>query len=124
MISNEFKKPIRMAGLPLLRLKYTTAATDYWIAARLFDQSADGSMTLVTRGVCRVNTAASDETCRVFALFGNAWTFPKGHKLVLELSQADQPFLRRDNFPSTIEFPDVQLTVPTTKGRFKKDFRR
>lgn len=123
VISNPFKKPLRMTGLPVLRLKYETTATDYWIAARLFDLSPDGSMTLVTRGVCRVNTAASDETCEVFALFGNAWTFPKDHQLVLELSQADQPFLRRDNFPSTISYPDVQITIPTTKAKFKKDFR-
>ena len=29
----------------------------------------------------------------VFALFGNSWTFGKGHSVVLELSQADQPFV-------------------------------
>lgn len=123
LVSSEMKEPFTMMGLPLLELKYDTTATDYWIAARLFDQAPDGSMTLVTRGVCRVNTAVSDETCEVFALFGNSWTFAKGHNVVLELSQADQPFLRRDNVPSTIAFPDVKISLPTTKAKFKADWR-
>ena len=123
LISNELKTPVTMAGLPLMELKYETTATDYWIAGRLFDQAPDGSLTLVTRGVCRVNTAASDRTCEVFQLFGNSWTFAKGHKIVVELSQSDQPFLRRDNFPSTISYPDVKITIPTVRGKFKADWR-
>lgn len=123
LVSEALKEPFTMAGLPLVSLKYETTATDYWIAARLFDQDPDGAMTLVTRGLCRVNTAASDRTCEDFALFGNSWTFEKDHTVVLELSQADQPFLRRNNVPSTITYPDVQLRIPTTKAKFKVDFR-
>jgi predicted acyl esterase len=122
--SNPLKDAFTMAGLPLVQLKYDTQATDYWIAARLFDRAPDGAMTLVTRGLCRVNTASSDETCETFALFGNSWTFAKEHTVVLELSQADQPFLRRNNVPSTIAYPDIRLNVPTTKAKYKVDFRR
>jgi predicted acyl esterase len=90
----------------------------------MFDLDADGNMTMVTRGVCRVNlTASEDEDCATFALFGNAWRFDKGHKVVLELSQSDTPFLRRHNMPSTIAFPDIQLTIPRASSRFKNDFR-
>lgn len=122
--SNQIKDPFTMTGLPLLKMKYETSATDYWIAARLFDLAPDGSMTLVTRGICRVNSTASDQRCDVFALFGNSWTFEKDHKVVVELSQADTPFGRRDNVPSTITFPDVAITLPTTKPSFNVDFRR
>jgi len=121
--SNPLKRPFTMAGMPLMRLKYETTATDYWIAARLFDLDADGAMTLVTRGVCRVNKAASDRTCEVFNLFGNSWTFRKGHKVVVELSQADQPFLRRNNVPSTITYPDVQISIPMARSKFRSDWR-
>jgi len=121
--SNPLKTPVTMSGLPLLNLKYETTATDYWIAARLFDLDKDGAMTLVTRGVCRVNTAASDRRCNVFALMGNAWTFRKDHQVVLELTQADQPFLRRNNVPSTIAYPDIQISIPTTRKKFKDDWR-
>lgn len=123
LLSNPLKDPFTMAGLPLVKAKYDTQATDYWIAARLFDRAPDGSMTMVTRGLCRVSAATSDKTCETFALFGNSWTFDKEHTVVLELSQADQPFLRRNNVPSTITFPEVGLTVPTTKAKYKVDFR-
>lgn len=123
LASNPLKEAFTMAGLPQLQLKYETAATDYWIAARLFDRDPEGAMTLVTRGLCRVNEAASDRTCEVFELFGNSWRYEKDHSVVVELSQADQPFLRRDNFPSTITYPDVKLSLPTTKEKFNVDFR-
>ncbi|HET7482608.1 MAG TPA: CocE/NonD family hydrolase [Actinomycetota bacterium] len=121
--SKKLDQPFTMMGLPLLQLKTNTAATDYWVGARLYDADADGNMTLVTRGVCRVNTAIDENGCSQFDLFGNAWTFPKNHTLVLELSQSDSPFLRRDNVPSTVEYPEVELQVPTTKERFRHDFR-
>ena len=124
LVSNPLEEGFTMAGVPLLNMKYETEAADHWIAARLFDRDPDGAMTLVTRGVCRVNEAASDRTCDVFALFGNSWTFGKGHSVVLELSQADQPFLRRNNEPSTISYPDVKLQLPRTKSELKVDFRR
>jgi predicted acyl esterase len=124
VISEEIKKAFTMTGLPLVTTKHETAASDYWIAARMFDLDADGNMTMVTRGVCRVNlTTSEDKDCATFALFGNAWRFDKGHKVVLELSQADTPFLRRNNMPSTIAFPDIQLTIPRASSRFKNDFR-
>ena len=118
-----FKEPFTMMGLPILTLKTNTAATDYWVAARLYDADPDGNMTLVTRGGCRVNTATDENGCASFDMFGNAWTFAKDHTLVLELSQSDTPFLRRDNVPSTVEYPEVGLQVPTTKPRFEHDFR-
>ena len=124
LVSNPLKAGFTMAGMPQLDLRYETQATDYWIAGRLFDRDPEGAMTLVTRGLCRVNTAASDRTCEVFELFGNSWKFEKDHTVVVELSQSDQPFLRRDNFPSSITFPDVKLRLPTTKPKFKVDFRR
>ena len=124
LVSEELKAGFTMMGLPVVSSKLETTATDYWIAARLFDQAPDGGLTMVTRGVCRANLTVSEtEDCSTFALFGNGWRFQKGHKLVLELSQSDTPFLRRNNVPSTIAFPDVNLTVPTVPAKFEADFR-
>ena len=108
-----------LLGIPTLTLDYDTTATDYWIAARVYDQQPDdGAMTLVTRGVCRVNLAAAERDCSVFDLHGNGWRFGKNHRLVIEVSQADSPFLRKDNVPSTITFESANIRVPvTTKAR-------
>ncbi|MDQ3958346.1 MAG: hypothetical protein M3273_08510, partial [Actinomycetota bacterium] len=94
--------------------EYETAATDYWIAARVYDRQPDGgAMTMVTRGVCRVNTAAhEDRDCAVFDLHGNGWLFEKDHTLVIEVTQADSPYLRRNNNLSTIEFKSANIRIP------------
>jgi hypothetical protein len=117
------KAPFTMMGLPIVTLKTNTAATDYWVVVRLYDADPDGNMTLMTRGVCRVNTATDDNGCASFDLWGNAWTVVKDHTLVMELSQSDTPFMRRDNVPSTVEYPEVNLYVPTTKEKYNRDFR-
>ncbi len=124
--SEPLGKPMTMMGIPVLKLDYSVsaAAADYWIEGRLFDEAPDGTLTLVTRGPCRVNEeAAPNVDCRKFSLFGNGWLFGKGHKIVLELTQSDTPFLRRDNFPSEITYDKVQLFLPEASRRLRKDFR-
>ena len=121
---DDIRRDFTMMGIPTLKLEHETTATDYWIAARLFDKKPDGTMTMVTRGVCRVNKAASpDETCQSFDLFGNGWMFEKGHKLVIEVTQSDQPFLRRDNLPSTVTYKSANIELPVAPEALKVDFR-
>src|SRR5688500_8615104 len=61
-----------MMGIPTVTLEHTSTGTDYWLAVRMFDKKPDGAMTMVTRGVCRVNSSAHpDRTCSKFDLFGN-----------------------------------------------------
>lgn len=124
LMSEELAQPLTLLGLPTLRLTYAASGTDYWIAARLFDAAPSGTMTMVTRGVCRVNeTAAPEVDCSVFDLFGNGWRFEAGHRLVLEITQGDSPFLRRNNFPSTIDIERARLELPVTSGALEHDFR-
>ncbi|MFN2587764.1 MAG: CocE/NonD family hydrolase [Actinomycetota bacterium] len=118
-------RPFTLLGIPTLTLEYETDATDYWIAARLYDRQPDGgAMTLVTRGVCRVNLAAHEKrTCEVFDLHGNGWRFDKDHTLVIEVTQADSPFLRRDNEVSTIEFASANVRLPVADPKRVSDPR-
>jgi hypothetical protein len=123
---NEVGSTFTMMGLPLVRLDYSLSAggSDYWIAARLFDRAPDGSATMVTRGVCRVNQAAAEEVdCAEFDLWGNGWTFQKGHTIVLEVTQADTPTFRRDNFPTSLQFAAATIEIPTTRPSLRRDFR-
>lgn len=121
---DDVRRDFTMMGIPTLTLEHESAASDYWIAARLFDKAPDGTMTMVARGVCRVNKAVSpDETCQSFDLFGNGWMFEKGHKIVVEVTQADQPFLRRNNFPSTVTYRSANIQLPVAPETLKVDFR-
>lgn len=121
---DDIRRDFTMMGIPSVTLEHESTATDYWIAARMFDKRPDGTMTMVARGVCRVNkTVSPDETCQTFDLFGNGWMFNKGHKLVVEVTQADQPFLRRDNFPSTVTYRSATIELPVAPEALKVDFR-
>jgi predicted acyl esterase len=113
-----------MMGIPTVTLDHESTAADYWIGARLFDKAPSGTMTMVTRGLCRATAAAGpDRSCESFDLFGNGWTFEKGHRVVLEVTQADQPFLRRNNFPSTVSYSSAGIRLPVAPDRLKVDFR-
>ena len=113
-----------MMGIPTVTLEHSSTATDYWLAVRMFDKKPDGSMTMVTRGVCRVNSSAHpDRTCDRFDLFGNGWVFEKDHKVVLEVTQSDTPFLRKDNFPSTTTYTKANVRIPTAPDSLRADFR-
>lgn len=123
---NVVKETFTLMGLPSLKLAYIPTATagDYWIAARLFDKQPDGTITMVTRGVCRVNeTAAPDVDCSHFQLWGNGWIFEKDHSVLLEISQSDTPMFRRDNLPSSIAFEAAELKLPITDDTRRRDFR-
>ncbi|MDQ3963139.1 MAG: hypothetical protein M3277_04390 [Actinomycetota bacterium] len=113
-----------LMGTPLVRLTYEASATNYWLAVRLFDKKPNGEMTLVTRGICRVNEqAAPDVDCTKFELWGNAWTFEQGHTIVLELSQADSPMFRLNNNFSTIAYTEAALELPSALESNRNDFR-
>jgi hypothetical protein len=123
-VSEAIGSPFTMLGIPVFTFEHSTMATNYWVEARLFDQAPDGSMTLVTRGPCRVDTAAApDVGCGSFALFGNAWTFEKDHKIVIELTMSDSPFLRSNNMPSTISITSANIQIPLTSETLRVDFR-
>lgn len=122
-VSDPLGKAITLMGVPWVDLKYDATGSDYWITARLYDQNADGTLQFVTRGVCRVSAAAADASCKTFDLWGNAWTFPKGDNVVLEVSQADTPTFRKDNMPSSLAFSSASVTLPTAPQSRRHDFR-
>jgi predicted acyl esterase len=122
--SEAFAEDFTMMGLPTLELAYEASAADYWVAARLFDKAPGGQMTLVTRGVCKVNTNAEpDIDCKRFQLLGNGWLFAAGHQAVVEVTQSDVPFLRRSNTPSTLTISEANITLPVASPSLRKDFR-
>ena len=124
--SEPFTEPFTMMGLPQLNLKYsvTVSGDEYWIAARMYDKDPSGRMTMVTRGLCKVNLVTQPEKlCESFQLFGNGWRFEKDHSVVIEVTQADTPFLRRQNEPSTLSLSEANLAFPVALEKFRKDFR-
>jgi X-Pro dipeptidyl-peptidase (S15 family)/X-Pro dipeptidyl-peptidase C-terminal non-catalytic domain len=122
LISEPIAKPFTLMGIPALKLKYTATGSDYWLSARLYEQTADGTLNFVTRGVCRVSGAA-DASCESFDMWGNAWTFSKDNRVVMELSQGDTPMFRKDNLPSSLQFASAEVALPVAPKTLRHDFR-
>jgi fermentation-respiration switch protein FrsA (DUF1100 family) len=100
-----------LLGEPELKLVVTVVpAIDAEVNARLWDIGPDGTATLVTRGAFRWTSGSSI----TYALQGNGWVFQSGHKLRIQVTQNDAPYLRLDNYGSVINYSFMQLTLPTT----------
>jgi hypothetical protein len=107
-------RPTHLLGLPKVRLGYTLTGPDAVVALKLWDEAPDGSKVLVTRGEYRLSTATGDPAAGTLQtyLYGNDWVFPAGHKLILQVTQNDSPYLRPDNEPSAIHWSEVTLDLP------------
>jgi predicted acyl esterase len=123
LVSDPIGKAFTLMGIPKVKLAYTATGTDYWLTARLYEQKADGALQFVTRGVCKVSDAAPDVTCETFDLWGNAWTFAKDNRVVMELSQGDAPTFRKSNLPSSLSFSSAEVTLPVAPKSLRRDFR-
>ena len=86
--------------MPRLSLRYRALAPDVQLNARLWDVAPGGTQTLVTRGAYRAVAPNLAGDSAEYDLFGNHWRFEPGHRLMLEVTADDSPYLRRDNFPA------------------------
>src|SRR5437762_4391236 len=101
-----------LLGAPVVTFGLALSGTDAELNSRLWDVAPDGSRTLVTRGAYRATPQAGADATAAYELFGNAWTFPAGHSLLLEVTQDDSTYLRPDNVPSTATIDDARLELP------------
>ena len=108
---------LTLAGQPLVKLTVQTPAPDAEVAARLWDLSADGKQTLISRGVYRLaGTPAAPSGPIAFQLSANAWRLPAGDKLKLEVSGADTPYFQVDSIPSVTQVSAVSVELPVVEG--------
>jgi hypothetical protein len=96
------------------------ATTQAQLDARVWDVPPDGGKEfLITRGTYRLDTLNGYDppsgTVRL-PLFGNHWLLAPGHKVRLDLTQVDAPFLRPNNLPSSITYGPPKLLLPTREA--------
>jgi hypothetical protein len=92
---------------------HTGSGLDAQLDARLYDVLPDGTQVLADRGVHRLATLNGTTT---LPLHGAGWRFPRGHRIRLELTQNDAPFVRASNQPSSLLISGMRLDVPVREG--------
>ena len=109
-----------MLGLPELRVDYQMNGADAAIAVKLWDVPPSGPKVLVDRAAYRLSGPALGSAGTIdMDLFGNSWEWLEGHRIQLQISQQDFPFLRRDSHPaqsSAITWENPELTIPIRQG--------
>ncbi|MDX6661167.1 MAG: type transport system ATP-binding protein [Solirubrobacteraceae bacterium] len=105
-------------GLGDVTVPYTFTGVTGHLDARVWDVAPDGTTLLVTRGTYRIDTPAYDGSAGTLhlPLFGNHWRLAPGHRIRLDLTQNDAPYLRTSNVPSSIQFAPPTLTLPTREA--------
>jgi predicted acyl esterase len=119
-VSDPLAQPRIFVGLGAVHLQYTLAgATTAALNARVWDVAPDGTTFLMTRGTYRIDLPAYNSLTQPIdlPLFGNQWTLQAGHRVRLDLTQADYPtFLPSNSAGAIIAFPSAQLRLPTREA--------
>jgi acetyl esterase/lipase len=112
-----------MIGGSILTAGYTATGDlqALQLNARLYDVQPDGSLVMVDRGPRRIDVARDGAEQVTFQLHGNAWRFPEGHKLRIELAADDNPYLHSSDSPFSIALRSVKLEVPVRETEYGLD---
>jgi len=105
-------------GLGWVTVPYEFTGETGQLDARVWDVPPAGKSLLMTRGTYRFTVPHYDQNAGTIRLplFGNHWMLPPRHRIRLDLTQVDQPFLRPSNAPSSITFGPPKLVLPTRQS--------
>jgi dienelactone hydrolase len=110
----KLKRTKTMIGATAVRVDFKASGTVTQMDARLYDVLPGGKAVMVDRGPRRVRTSESNKGRVSFELHANGWRFLRKHRIRVELTQDDDPFVHKsDAAPqSTAKLRRVRLTVP------------
>jgi pimeloyl-ACP methyl ester carboxylesterase len=107
-------KGFTMLGLPTVRATIKTTGSFGELDSRLYDVLPSGAERLISRGAYRLLNNQTGQV--VFQLHGNAYTFPAGDTVKLELRGNDSDYLRSSNDTTfTVRVSDLTVSLPVAK---------
>jgi predicted acyl esterase len=113
---------ILLMGQPTITGHVRTDGPYGQLVGRLWDVDEAGQQALVARGVYRLRPNQRGPV--VFQLEGNAYEFPAGHVVRLELVGSSSPTYRKSNGTFTVTVRRVTLTLPTAAGESLRRVRQ
>jgi hypothetical protein len=106
-----------LMGGPVVDLSFATTGTDVPLSVRVWDVAADGTAQgLVTRGTYRFDGAAGTGRHARFQLNPQGYRFPRGHRLKVEVTADDAPYLQESNLPADVTVHRMSITLPLAAG--------
>jgi predicted acyl esterase len=120
-VSDVLPNRVTYIGLGEVDVPYALSplTTQAQLDARVWDVPPSGPAYLVTRGTYRLDTLNGYDpatgTLRL-PLYGNHWRLAPGHKIRLDLTDVDYPYLRFNNMPSSLSVGSPTLILPTREA--------
>jgi predicted acyl esterase len=105
---------VLLMGEPILTARIRTRGPFGQIVGRLWDVNSAGQEALVAGGVYRLRPNQRGKI--TFQLEGNAYAFPAGHTIRLELVGSSPPTFRASNGTFTVTVENARLELPTRQG--------
>ncbi len=103
-----------LVGTPVVTVDLAITGRDAPVAVRLWDVTPDGERQgLVTRGVFRVDGAVDGDTQVAVPLAPQGYRFAAGHRLKVEVTANDEPYLLANQQPVELDVRGVALDLPT-----------
>jgi hypothetical protein len=107
---------ILIAGQPSVRLHASTLSHRVQLDIRLLDIAPNGARELVTRGTYTLDSGTPGvpigSTDVVIASYGNVWSVVPSHRLRIEITNIDSPYLTPSRVPSATVISNVSLSIP------------
>lgn len=105
--------PLLIAGQPEVSFRAAPVGSRVQLNVRILDVAPDGKMELVTRGTYTLEVDPAPEPVEVTVVtYGNLWRAAADHRLRVEITNVDAPYLTPSRIPSATRISDVRLVVP------------
>jgi len=103
-----------IAGQPEIELKASSTAPRVQLNVRLYDVAPDGSRSLITRGTYTIDAGVGLPANGKVTIptYGNLWNVPADHRLRLEITNLDSPYISPSKVASVTTISHVELTLP------------
>ena len=105
---------LELLGAPVVDVRVTTTGPDVPLAVRVWDVAPrDRAQALVTRGVYRMTMAAPKAPARIrLQLSPQAYRFPAGHHVRVEVTANDSPYLLANNQQADVAVAAIRVDLP------------
>lgn len=103
---------LTIAGQPSVSLRASTLAARVQLDVRLFDVDETGARQLITRGTYTLEGLPIGDVDVTIPTYGNYYRVAASHRLVLELTNVDSPYITPSRLPSETTVSNVRLDIP------------